>query len=554
MKKFILILLLQMLYKTSAKNKNLKYNYIKSINIEKEIKGKDNYFILFFDQIDGKTEDIYREFLLAKKFLKIEKNIDIEVFSVNNKISQRLEKKFKVYKVPKAKFFKDGKIYSFDGRFKIASIKAWVKKMFRKIIYESMEIKEKNDLEKLMGSGEDFFAVFSGDFNSKEFKVFEKIAKIKIVNCFRTDIDDLKRFFFNLEENFMMGKSEMKKLISEIGGSENVQNEEKNDNNLKNKNSKDNLKNLEKKENDVNLEKNKIDNLDKFTKYVRFQKNPFVFFIQKKIIENSYKFTIKKIIIDNYQNLKKSIRNFTKRNYLTDFSNILKSIDKSKNLKYLILLYKNENQKNASKFFDSIFKKHDFEYLFIDINNYKISMILNNFIFYQEESIFILEKKEEEINRYLFKIDFIKSSKIDELKNYQNFVEKYKLNKLEKYQKSFCEEKKKDSIFIPICTQIYKEVLNKKVPKLVFYFENKDRKYDYYIKNLNEIYPKLKNLIFYSFDAAQNEIDYKESHKMVFPYLKIFYGDLGDNKKGISFTGIKSTFNNFFQDFIDDEL
>ena len=40
------------------------------MDLEREVSEGENLFIIFFDTMDGKTEDIQRSFLVAKKMLK----------------------------------------------------------------------------------------------------------------------------------------------------------------------------------------------------------------------------------------------------------------------------------------------------------------------------------------------------------------------------------------------------------------------------------------------------------------------------------------------------
>ena len=76
------------------------------MQVEEDIKKYDFLFVLFFDRQDGLTEDIHRQFIKAQKMLKENDDIDVEVLALHKKLSLRLEKIFKVYDIPKVKFFR----------------------------------------------------------------------------------------------------------------------------------------------------------------------------------------------------------------------------------------------------------------------------------------------------------------------------------------------------------------------------------------------------------------------------------------------------------------
>lgn len=71
----------------------LKFATVDILDLEFYIAQTDKLFVLFFETLDGKTEEIHRQFLKSKEMLKYDK-IDIEVVALHKKLSTRLQNLF----------------------------------------------------------------------------------------------------------------------------------------------------------------------------------------------------------------------------------------------------------------------------------------------------------------------------------------------------------------------------------------------------------------------------------------------------------------------------
>jgi hypothetical protein len=506
----------------------LDFEYVEILEIENQILANDNLFILFFNQRDGATEEVHRDFLKAAALLSADK-IDVKILECNDKLSTRMEDLLHVYKYPKFKFFQHGKpSQTYNGGQKIPHIVAWVKKMLRQKKSESTEIVGYDDFIQILSSHEIKESIFFYGFkDSEQFTIYEKVAETRVVKFYWTSNTLVWKILEFMVENSIFNPNKHPLYDEEVHKTKDLYEQRI-------------FQSIKLEDETTTLTLNKL------------------FFVRK------VKFASEEVYITDslvsYDSI--SLKSFIKGKLYQIIENVhaLKQTIEAKTSEeehlYFAFLYNKPAFYAIKQHLKEIIKNFASKYTlaFVDLEAGNGYIYLEIFK-YDKDSIFILQQKKNENIFHKYKVDVnFNHFFVDIAKEFSN---SFTSNQLVEYVKSRPVESVtyKDPLFSEAVGSNYESLVYDSYQSVLTIFYQQD---DGKLATLVNFVKKYEDLFFHfkflRINVADNEVKDNLKGKN-FPFVKIYYGKNKTLTKGISFTPDENAFSAFIKEIVtSDEL